>query len=160
MSQSTQQGFTLLEILIAIVILAIGILGMSGMQGTALYNNHSAQMRSKAMVLAHDMAERMRANRATALAAASNYKIDYTDFSSEPTAPSTNCDTETCTADEITAFDKYQWMDAVYNGLPLGKGSVAVNTGQRLATITIKWEDRHDKFHTTTIEPFVLEAQL
>jgi type IV pilus assembly protein PilV len=142
------------------VILAIGILGMSGMQSTALYNNHSAQMRSKAMVLAHDMAERLRANRATALAAAANYQIDYSDFAAQPTAPSPNCDTNTCTADEITAFDKYQWIDAVYNGLPLGKGSVTVDTNQRLATITIQWDDRHDKFHATTIEPFVLEAQL
>jgi type IV pilus assembly protein PilV len=159
MTQPKQQGFTLLEILIAIVILAIGILGMSGMQGKALYNNHSAQMRSKAMVLAHDMAERMRANRKTALENTANYQATM-NKKAEPPAPSVDCNTAACTGDEIAEFDKYQWWQAIDNSLPEPEVSISVDIDLRLATISIQWDDHHDKFHTAAIEPFVLEAQL
>lgn len=157
MNINKQGGFTILEILVALVILATGILGMTGLQSKSLYNNHSAQLRTKATALAHEFAERMRANRKFALDAAANYQIL---MGSKPATPGTNCNTSNCSSNELAIFDKYQWWQAVSGELPVGEGSVAVDIDKRIATITIQWEDHHDRFHSGKIKPLVLEAQL
>ena len=58
----TNTGFTLIEVLIAMLVLAVGLLGLAGLQATSLKNNQSAYNRSQATQLAYDMADRMRAN--------------------------------------------------------------------------------------------------
>ena len=55
-------GFTLIEVLIAMLVLAVGLLGLAGLQATSLRNNQSAYNRSQATQLAYDLADRMRAN--------------------------------------------------------------------------------------------------
>jgi type IV pilus assembly protein PilV len=130
-------GFTLLEVLVAIVILTVGILGMAGLQGTALRSNHNAQLRSQATNLAHDMAERMRANRTTALADAANYQVAV---DTTPTTPSTDCSTGTCTTEELATYDKYRWWQAVHT-LPAGTAKVTVNTTRRSAEIRVLWDN-------------------
>jgi len=62
-------GFSLLEILITIFILAIGLLGLAALQMNSLKNNHSAQHRTSAVVLAYDIVDRMRLNKGTLKAA-------------------------------------------------------------------------------------------
>ena len=59
---SLTQGFTLLEVLIAIVVLSFGLLGMAGLQANGVKNTHSANLRTLAVHQAYDMADRMRAN--------------------------------------------------------------------------------------------------
>lgn len=61
-THKTTYGFTLLEVLIAMVVFAIGMLGLAGMQGTALKDNNDAYMRSQAVFFAYDMGDRIRAN--------------------------------------------------------------------------------------------------
>ncbi len=58
----TNTGFTLIEVLIAMLVLAVGLLGLAGLQATSLRNNQSAYNRSQATQLAYDLADRMRAN--------------------------------------------------------------------------------------------------
>lgn len=55
-------GFTLIEVLVAIVVLATGLLGLAGLQVWGVRNTNNAYLRSQATLLANDMAERMRAN--------------------------------------------------------------------------------------------------
>ena len=55
-------GFTLIEVLIAMIVLAVGLLGLAGLQATSLRNNQSAYNRIKATQLAYEIADRMRAN--------------------------------------------------------------------------------------------------
>ncbi|MCX7101946.1 MAG: type IV pilus modification protein PilV, partial [Methylobacter sp.] len=55
-------GFTLIEVLIAMLVLAVGLLGLAGLQATSLKSNQSAYNRSQATQLAYDLADRMRAN--------------------------------------------------------------------------------------------------
>ncbi|MCK0506285.1 type IV pilus modification protein PilV [Aromatoleum anaerobium] len=57
-----QRGATLIEVLVAVVVLSIGLLGLAGLQMTSLQSNHSAYMRSQASLLAYDLSDRMRAN--------------------------------------------------------------------------------------------------
>ena len=56
------KGFTLVEIMIAVFVLAIGLLGMAGLQMASLKNNHSAYLRTQAVQYAYDIADRMRIN--------------------------------------------------------------------------------------------------
>jgi len=60
--RNQSSGFTLLEVMIAIVVVAFGLLGLAGLQVFALKNNQSAAMRSAATVLASDVVDRMKAN--------------------------------------------------------------------------------------------------
>src|SRR4030095_5211790 len=62
------RGTTLIETLVALLVLSIGLLGIAGMQMTSLQNNRGAHLRSQAQVLSYDIADRMRANRIAALA--------------------------------------------------------------------------------------------
>ena len=63
-------GFTLIEILLAVVVLSGGLLGLAGLQLTGLKSNHSAYLRSQATILTLDIADRMRANRISAITGA------------------------------------------------------------------------------------------
>lgn len=58
-----QQGFSLIEVLVAMLIAALGLLGLAGLQARAMSAEFESYQRSQALVLAMDMAERMRMNR-------------------------------------------------------------------------------------------------
>jgi len=58
----TNKGSSLLEVMIAVFVLAVGLLGIAGLQVTAVKNNHTASLRSQSTQLAYDLADRMRAN--------------------------------------------------------------------------------------------------
>ncbi|HEU4623253.1 MAG TPA: type IV pilus modification protein PilV [Steroidobacteraceae bacterium] len=55
-------GFTLVEVLVALVVLSIGLLGIASLQLSSLRWNHGASKRSQATLLAYDILDRMRAN--------------------------------------------------------------------------------------------------
>lgn len=59
-----QRGASLIEVLVAIFIAALGLLGLAGLQARAMNSEFESYQRSQALVLATDMAERMRMNRA------------------------------------------------------------------------------------------------
>lgn len=61
-SNSLQTGFSLLEVLIAVVILSVGLLGLAGLQLSALRNNQSAMERSTAVLQVYSIADVMRAD--------------------------------------------------------------------------------------------------
>lgn len=121
-----QGGFTLLEILIAVLVLSIGLLGMAGLQATSLRNNHDAFVTTQATYLAHDMADRMRANR-TALAT-------YTSLS----GVSHDCVTASCTPTDVAENDISEWLAEV-QALPSGQGNIA--QAGPLFTITVMWDE-------------------
>ena len=64
----TQSGFTLLEVMVAIVVLSLGLLGLAGLQAASLRNNQAAYYRGIATQQTYDMADRIRANLAGARA--------------------------------------------------------------------------------------------
>src|SRR5665647_1026487 len=80
-SHREQSGFSLLEVLIAIIILSIGMLGAVGMQATAIQSNKEARNQATATTFARELAEKMRGNHTVAIktAAADNpYLFDAT----------------------------------------------------------------------------------
>lgn len=126
-------GYTLLEVMVALVIFSIGLLGLAGLESQSLRYNHSAYLRTQASYLAYDILDRMRANRATALN--NNYNANFTS-----TGTNHNCDTATatCSTIDMAQHDIYEWKQQLA-ALPGGEGQVT-RSGD-LFTITIRWDD-------------------
>jgi type IV pilus assembly protein PilV len=117
------QGFTLLEVLVAMVVLSIGLLGLAGLMASSLKNSHSAYQRTQATWLAYDALDRMRANRQVALAQGYNLALGA--------APG---------GSGLAATDLSEWDTALTSSLPEGDGSISVRT-DRTVTIIVQWND-------------------
>jgi len=137
MSRS-QRGFTLVEVLIAVLVLAIGLLGLAGLQASSLRFNNDAQLRTQATLLAYDMVDRMRANRAQAA------DYDTGGFNSA------NCgDTS---GGSMAAQDTTDWLAQLDCLLPRGEGSIAVVITPNAVpayneidvTIVVRWDEDRD----------------
>ncbi len=128
-----KSGFTLIEVLIAMVVLAIGLLGLAGLQVTSLKNNQSAYNRSQATQLAYDLADRMRAN----FAGVSSYTTGTA-------AAVANCKNTTgCSPAEMAVNDLFEWNSAISSALPNGgTGTISVTGG--VYRITISWSENRD----------------
>lgn len=114
-----QGGFTLVEILVAIVVLSFGVLGVVGMQAAALQSNHAARDQSTAIALGRELADMLRTNKTVSLqptASANPYLVDFTGTLPEPGA---NCFTGACASPTLVAeFDIRQWLLRVNAALP------------------------------------------
>ncbi len=129
-SKTAQSGFSLLEVLVAIIVLAVGLLGYAGLQARALKNDMLSQQRSQATLLAYDMFDSMRVNRAAALDGSYNLA-----FGGTPTAG-------TVSGDDLVAFKQ-----AVSGSLPEGDLMINVDaTGN--ATIALRWNENGDSKQT------------
>jgi type IV pilus assembly protein PilV len=95
-----QRGLTLIEVLIAVVVLAIGLLGIAGLQSAALANNLISYQYTQASTIAQAMLERMRANRDGVLAG--GYALEP--GAAVPSATA-NCATTTCSPAEQAQWD-------------------------------------------------------
>lgn len=127
-----QRGSSLLEVLIALLIMAIGLLGLETMQVVSLKNINNSQFRSLATAYASSMAERMRSNRVAVQAG------NYDAIAANVSDPS--C-TAPCTPADIAQQDGYQWnQQIVAGGLPSGQGTVT-KSGD-LFTIRVAWNEQ------------------
>ena len=122
---STQAGFTMLEVLVAILVIAIGLLGMAGLQIQSLRQGQSAYQRSVATQLAYDMGDRMRGNIAGVLANAYNRTGIGTDYSTQVA----NCTTTAgCVAADLAKNDAYEWQQLVQTLLPGGEAIICLDS--------------------------------
>ncbi len=138
-----QQGFTLIEVLITVIILAIGLLGLAGLQANSLRFNHSAYQNSQATALAYEIADRMRANRDNATAG--NYDIA---IGAGPPGGGT-----------VAATDLTDWKTALAALLPNGDGSIVRNG--TLVEVTVQWVDTPDPNDPdVAIEQLVFRTEL
>lgn len=118
-----QSGFSMLEVLVTIVIMSVGLLGLAGLTAASMRNNHGAYHRTQAVWLAYDIADRMRANRASAIGGGYNHALGAA-------APAGGA---------INQVDLQQWI-ARLSGLPNGTGSVNVAADQSVIII-VQWDD-------------------
>ena len=130
-------GFTLLEVMIALVIFSIGLLGLAGLQAGGLRSNTQAQLRTIAIIQTYDMAERIRAN---------PRGIEDGDYNAldDATPTAEDCISATCTAAEMATYDYYEWESTNQDVLPSGHGTVSsalVGGVARLFTITVMWDE-------------------
>ncbi len=131
---SPEAGFTLLETMIAMVVFAIGVLGLTGLQTMALRANHSANMRSHASILAVSILDQMRANKVAVAAGQYDTVIGAT-----PSTPAKDCSTQNCSTTELAAHELHAWKQAITASFPNGDG--AVSRAGNLVTVTVQWDD-------------------
>lgn len=105
-------GFTLIEVLIALVVISIGLLGLIGLQMRTLHASHNAYLTSLADVQAMDIEERMRVNPS----AAGEYVSDISPDTSISHPPSCESDPANpgavCNPADLADYDAYQWQSA------------------------------------------------
>lgn len=116
-------GFTLLEILVAIIILSFGLLGMVGIQAMALKSNNDAKQQSAAVQLAAELSDMMRGNKAVAstLTPANNpYLIPDFQAGSTIAASTQDCSAATgCTTPfNVASWEKFDWLTRVNATFP------------------------------------------
>jgi len=111
-----QRGFTLVEVMIAFLVLAIGLLGMAGLQNTSVRSNQTSYLRTQAMVSAFDMAERLRSN-ITGASAGQYAGLGGSAVSSCNSAGG-------CQPSELAANDIFEWQQQLSTALPAGTGRV------------------------------------
>ena len=129
-------GFTLLEVMIAMMILAIGLLGMASLMVTSLQNNQGAYARAQATVLAYDIVERMRANRTKAEADSSPYAL----ASGSPGDAAKDCQQNGCNPSEMAAWDMAQWWTDLQTSIPGATATVKQISG-RSYEINLSWQE-------------------
>lgn len=152
------RGFTLLEVLITVVILAIGLLGLAGLQMNSLNAQLEAYQRAQALLILEDMANRMRAN-----AAEARTETDYPEASDYGSATPVNDCAADASNDTTAKVDLCEWNKAVLGtGVKLGSKNVgsAVGAvgcieyrdgsidGETVIRLTIAWQGM-----TETISP-------
>jgi type IV pilus assembly protein PilV len=124
----TQHGFSLLEVLIALLVLSIGLLGLAALQAVSLKANHSAYTRTQAIYLAYDIIDRIKANRNQALSG----EYDLAMNASPPAASATN----------LADTDLNEWItDFVAVLLPGGDGSVDCTSTTGVCTVVVQWDE-------------------
>jgi type IV pilus assembly protein PilV len=141
LSRKLARGFTLVEVLIAIVILSFGVLGALGMQVNAIRMNKEVRYQATALSLARELAEKMRGNHVVAITPSNAYLLSRT---LEPTtsisAPGSNCYTGQCsTGAEIAAWDIYEWQLRVRDALPSAKVVICMDSAPFDASGNPRW---------------------
>lgn len=135
-----QRGVSIVEALVALVVISVGMLGIAGLYLSSLQASRTAKLRSYAVELAGSIADRIRANRD----AGASYSTDA--YSGEPNDQ--NCDETVCTPAQLAQDDLARWLEDVRNQLPGAArtlGTVEVIDRDRPLSdnylITITWRE-------------------
>lgn len=132
-----QTGVTLIEILVTVIILAIGFLGLASVQLMGARNVSASNYRTLATIYAHDMAERMRANQVG---------VSLNSYGSVTSSTATDPGCTVCTPAQMADKDAAEWhqllsASPVNGGLPNGSGSVTYDSGTDVHRITVSWSE-------------------
>jgi type IV pilus assembly protein PilV len=144
-----QHGFSLLEILVAMIIIAIGILGVAGIQVTALKFTKGSESRMNAVQMSYDLIDRMRANKPGARGGeyAGLNAFSTTTCSATPPAASAR----------LSDTDIDFWRNALACNLPSGVGKAVITPGATSADpvgieVTVQWDESRLKGGSSTNE--------
>ncbi len=118
-------GFTLLEVMVAAVVLSVGLLSLAGLQVIGLRTGHSSYLRTQATIQSYDIIDRMRAN---------EFGVTNGDYNQPTQAGSagtedTNCEAVNgCSTASMAAHDLFRWNQAIVDVLPGGVGVVCIDS--------------------------------
>ncbi len=133
------RGFSLIEVLITLLVLSIGLLGIVSLQYRGLQYSHSAYLRSQVNILAYDIADRIRLNRANA----ADYATAVSGYNVPATRPG-NCILTGPNSAQNVANDVACWQQQLFDALPPGsQANIALtDASYDLYTVTLTWTDR------------------
>lgn len=135
--QKLQTGTSLVEVLVSVIIIAIGMLGLAALQNTSLKLSYQSYIRSQATFLAYDLIDRIRANP----------DAQIYELTEDATVSQTDCfasNTNGCSVSEMREFDLYYWREQAKELLPDAIVEVTYDDSQQLYSMRINWEDRFE----------------
>lgn len=118
---SSQKGISLIESLVALLVLALGILGLAGLQTRTIVESRTTNARAIAVAMVDDLSERMQFNIDARVAGPNPYVVGWNVF---PVAP--DCFNAACTPAQLAQMDLAQWKANIRASLPGGDASVFV----------------------------------
>lgn len=163
---TAMSGFTLLEVMIAIFVLSVGLLGLALLQTTGLRLNTDSHSRTQATYAAYDIVDKMRASvkglatNADVISALSNYEINSTSAANAVIstyqgckASTCNCASAVCSASQRTTYDLGQWYEQQDRLLPGAKdaagitsaGRALVDVNNNAVTVTLVWMEQENQ---------------
>ena len=151
-----QRGITLIESLIAIVIMALGILGILGVQMRTLTDTQTGVRRAQAIRLVDDLSERMKMN-PNALTNLSQYTFA---FGATPATYTPACKSTACSHSALAKDDMEVWRQNVKTTLPLGDASIFIvndetdTANRRQLGVMISWRENERSSDTDYKKPF------
>jgi type IV pilus assembly protein PilV len=149
-----ETGFSIVEVLVALVVLAVGMLGMAGLYVTTLRSSGTAISRMQAVSLAADLADRIRANRLAGIAYEGNG------------AQKACVNTFDCSQEDMAANDLFVWQKQIDDLLPGDEANGTVDYTPGAAdtpdsyTITVKWQEAEGGGNVTGDLQYVLTLQV
>lgn len=142
-------GFSLIEVLVALLVLSIGLLGLAALQTTGLTLNHESYGRTQAVLQAYDIIDRIRANKSDS-GGAVNSTYDSVTLGAAP--GTTDCTSTTCTGTRLAEYDIRKWNAANTSLLANGKGAIckgnfstdlsSCSTTGSIYRIAITWKEK------------------
>lgn len=133
-----QQGFTLIEVLIALVVLAVGLLGMASLTLSSLQSSQGAALRSQASALAGDLGERLRANRNFAISNGTDYLLASNAAATDRPACIDN--NAGCSTAEQAQRDLFEWRTSLATNLPAGTAAIT-KPSARQYQLVLNWSE-------------------
>ncbi len=133
-----QQGVGMIELLSSLLILSVGVLGISTLQAKSMQFNQGAIYESRAAILANDILDRIRANPTQV----NRYRIQFND----PAPSSPDCDgaSSNCSLTQLSDYDLAAWRDELDAVLPNGNGQIEQISsagGVTVVIVTVQYTD-------------------
>jgi type IV pilus assembly protein PilV len=133
---SRDRGISLVESLVALLVLSIGMLGIAALYVESLRSGRTALLRTQAVTLGGDMADRIRANPD----GSSAYQDAITSAGEVAACKPSGTG---CSVSDLAHHDKAVWLGTIERALPDGTGTIVVNTATNPTTytITVSWSE-------------------
>lgn len=146
MNKHKQKGFSLIEALVAFLILSVGMLGIASLQTMSLKSGHTAALRTVAVMKVEEILESMRSN-PTALI---NYSAGTADMGTDNGCSETTIAAANCTPTQLAVDEIFRWKNSLIEALPNNAAttaSVVVTppvAPQTMTTVivTVNWSER------------------
>lgn len=136
--QFNQSGSSLIETLIALFVLAIGLLGVISMQAIGVKSNQRSHFSSEALILANDMVDRIYAYDDVD---DDSDDGDFNNIDTKMVAAAPACIATGCTAEDQVKYVASEWQAAFQSRLPLGRGTVSYDAAKGIYTVTVMWDN-------------------
>lgn len=144
----SNRGFTLVEVLVALVVLSLGLLGLAALQLTSLQFNTNSYFRTQATVVAYDIIDRMRSN-PTGFADNAYHVPTTTDANNKvkeySNCTTCNCDSAACSTSDLALYDLGKWYMRTGELLPesaINRPTINRDPATNEVTILIKWKEK------------------
>lgn len=153
LARARAQGFTLMEVLVALVIISIGLLGIAAMQATAIASTHTSQTESVAAIEARSLADAMQANSDYWAGGHMPATISITGTAATPVlsdttlnSQTTNCSTTPCadaTGTAMAGYDLQQWAKQLFTQIPGSNAAITCQIASpSICSITVNWTQK------------------